>query len=54
MKIILKSPPNKVVSVPVPKGWTVEEVIATLREMEHTPTHIIDESGNRKTIGKAA
>ena len=52
--IILKSPPNKEVSAPVPDGWTAEEVIATLRQMGHTPTHIADESGHQEPVEEQA
>lgn len=52
--IILKSDPNKTLTAPVPDSWTVEEAIATLRQMGHTPTHIEDEAGNRKTVEEQA
>jgi len=43
--IILKSAPNKKLSVPIPDGWTVESALAVLKEMGHEPKHLEDEAG---------
>ena len=39
-------------SVPLPKGWTVEEATMILREMGHEPTHLEDAKGVMTPIPK--
>jgi len=39
--------------VPIPEGYTLEEVLDILKEVGHEPAHLLDENGNHLEL-KAA